>query len=209
MAEQDLIKEEEEKKKKELEAQKDRQQAISITSADKNFFNNKQPEKENKDDKEEQEQEPKVPDLPEPDFTSSKKCKTLSKYFETSSYFAKVLTWILVPLTIGAFATGLGIVATILMVLTVVSIGFVYGGGELKDIFEDYALKDEKAAVKANAPKLQEYYKKCEELNIEPLSPNKDLPKDDKDKIKAAQQRAIDQTYQQQQQKPQQTEQSK
>lgn len=201
MAEQDLIDEEEEKKKKELEAKK-AQQAISITSADKNFFNKQS-------SKEDEKQAPKVPQLPELDLTSSKRCKTLSKYFETTSYFAKVLTWILIPLTIGAFATGLGVFASILMFLAVISIGFVYGGGELKDIFEDFAIKDEKAAVKANAPKLQEYYKKCEELNIEPLSPNKGLDKEDKNKIKDAQQRALNQTYQQQQQKAQQPEQSK
>lgn len=184
---------EEEKKKRELQ----KQQAANITNADKNFF------EEGKNKKKE------VPKLPEPDFSASDRCKKMSKQFEAVSYISKPLIWILFPLTIGAFAAGLGVLATIFMTLAFASIVMMYAGGELKDIFEDYAIKEEKAAVKKNEGPLKEYYQKCEELENEPKSPNlglKDVKEIDKEKLR---QSALYQASQQAQQPKASAEQSK
>ncbi len=188
---------EEEKKKRELQKQQANQQAANITNADKNFF------EEGKSKKKE------VPKLPEPDFSASDRCKKMSKQFEAVSYISKPLIWILFPLTIGAFAAGLGVLATIFMTLAFASIVMMYAGGELKDIFEDYAIKEEKAAVKKNEGPLKEYYQKCEELENEPKSPNlglKDVKEIDKEKLR---QSALYQASQQAQQPKASAEQSK
>lgn len=197
MAETVLSEEEEEKKKRELQKQQANQQAANITNADKNFF------EEGKSKKKE------VPKLPEPDFSASDRCKKMSKQFEAVSYISKPLIWILFPLTIGAFAAGLGVLATIFMTLAFASIVMMYAGGELKDIFEDYAIKEEKAAVKKNEGPLKEYYQKCEELENEPKSPNlglKDVKEIDKEKLR---QSALYQASQQAQQPKASAEQSK
>lgn len=188
---------EEEKKKRELQKQQANQQAANITNADKNFF------EEGKSKKKE------VPKLPEPDFSASDRCKKMSKQFEAVSYISKPLIWILFPLTIGAFAAGLGVLATIFMTLAFASIVMMYAGGELKDIFEDYAIKEEKAAVKKNEGPLKEYYQKCEELENVPKSPNlglKDVKEIDKEKLR---QSALYQASQQAQQPKASAEQSK
>lgn len=192
-----VLSEEEEKKKRELQKQQANQQAANITNADKNFF------EEGKSKKKE------VPKLPEPDFSASDRCKKMSKQFEAVSYISKPLIWILFPLTIGAFAAGLGVLATIFMTLAFASIVMMYAGGELKDIFEDYAIKEEKAAVKKNEGPLKEYYQKCEELENEPKSPNlglKDVKEIDKEKLR---QSALYQASQQAQQPKASAEQSK
>lgn len=192
-----VLSEEEEKKKRELQKQQANQQAANITNADKNFF------EEGKNKKKE------VPKLPEPDFSASDRCKKMSKQFEAVSYISKPLIWILIPLTIGAFAAGLGVLATVFMTLAFASIVMMYAGGELKDICEDYAIKEEKAAVKKNEGPLKEYYQKCEELENEPKSPNlnlKNVKEIDKEKLR---QSALYQSSQQAQQPKASAEQSK
>lgn len=192
-----VLSEEEEKKKRELQKQQANQKAANITNADKNFF------------EEGKSKEKEAPKLPEPDFGASDKFKNMAKQFEAASYISKPLIWILIPLTIGAFAAGLGVLATVFMTLAFASIVMMYAGGELKDICEDYAIKEEKAAVKKNEGPLKEYYQKCEELENEPKSPNlnlKNVKEIDKEKLR---QSALYQASQQAQQPKASAEQSK
>lgn len=192
-----VLSEEEEKKKRELQKQQANQQAANITNADKNFF------------EEGKGKEKEAPKLPKPDFSTSDKFKDMAKQFEAASYISKPLIWILIPLTIGAFAAGLGVLATIFMTLAFASIVMMYAGGELKDICEDYAIKEEKAAVKKNEGPLKEYYQKCAELENEPKSPNlnlKNVKEIDKEKLR---QSALYQSSQQAQQPKASAEQSK
>lgn len=208
MAEEKSLTDEEEKKKKELA-----EQAVIITPANNHFFESKsennvekQPantpantpvKNDNKDNKEDEEKV-KVPELPKADFSVSNKYIKLSKNFETVSYWSKIMPWIFIPLAIGAAMTGLGILSLVFVAIATFSIVMIHAGGELKDAFEDLAIKEEKSVVEANKSNLQEYYKQCKELNIEPLSPNVELKDSEKTKITAAQQRALDQTCQQQ-----------
>lgn len=192
-----VLSEEEEKKKRELQKQQANQKAANITNADKNFF------------EEGKSKEKEAPKLPEPDFGTSDKFKNMAKQFEAASYISKPLIWILIPLTIGAFAAGLGVLATVFMTLAFASIVMMYAGGELKDICEDYAIKEEKKAVQDNAKPLKEYYQKCAELENEPKSPNlnlKDVKEIDKEKLR---QSALYQSSQQAQQPKASAEQSK
>lgn len=206
MAEEKIIDDEEEKKKKEL-AELENQQRISITSANQNFFNN-EPNVDAENNQpinpsaskgnSETEQKIAVPKLPEGDFSVADKYIKISKYCEAASYWSKIMPWIFIPLAIGAMMTGLGVLSLVFVAIASVSIITIYAGSEFKDVFEDLAIKEEKGVVEKNKTNLQEYYKKCEELNIEPLSPNAKLKDKDKAKITEAQQRALDQTCQQQ-----------
>ena len=133
-------------------------------------------------EEEEKKKKEQVPVRPTPDFTLADKFSKISKNCEMASYFCKLMPWLLVPLGIGFCAGGALILGPILLTLA----AFAFIGSqvfaEYKDNFEQAMIKEEKAAVQKNEPKLQQYYEQCAEMDIDPsqaqaTNKEKDLPK--------------------------------
>ena len=110
----------------------------------------------------------KLPVRPRPDFTLADQFAKISKNCELASYYCKLLPWLLIPFGIGLCAGGFALLGPLLLVLGI----FSYIGSQIcseyKDNFEQAMLKEEKAAVAKNEPKLQAYYEQCAELGIDP-----------------------------------------
>lgn len=119
-------------------------------------------------EEEEKKKKEEIPVRPKPDFTLADQFAKISKNCELASYYCKLAPWLLIPLGIGFCAGGLAFLGPLFLILGIFSYIGAQICGEYKDNFEQAMLKEEKAAVQKNEPKLQAYYEKCAEMGIDP-----------------------------------------